>query len=566
MKRIIFGLLALFASYEVANAQSAQNPVVAPGGVCGTLSLTPGATARHYVDSTGNDCSSASIGSVTIAGGFTAAALGTPFTASEAGATGTLPAGLITVVSNSGPVGAFCALGGTPGLTGQFISGGGGWFAYTKGAATQVSCKTAATTGNTTINMVGGTGLPTGTGGGGGGSGGSSAITSWAGGTLGAMANYGTSPGAVLVPGMNSFVTNAAAVGTAGVASPDVLTVQGVGSMTPLLVTLTSGSVTAITTWGGGTLGAMANYGTSPGAVLVPGVNAAVTNGAASGAAGSASTDVISVQGIAAMTPLSVVPDGTANMAKETGGNLASILTAVQGPVPAGTNVIGHVINDASTAVIGHVINDASTAVIGHTISDASSAVIGHVIVDSGTITGVTTVGAVTAITNALPAGTNTVGGVIAGGTTVEVCVGLTTTNSTYAANTNIGGLITMANLFGAKGSGVIQAVRVDFKTAQTVEMDLYPFSGNPSSSTWTDSSANAINAADVYKVEPPIVMSTPKSGLGTHTVYYASGIGQAMSVGATSGYFILSPTATTASLAGTTGAQVCVTVLRDDP
>ncbi len=36
--------------------------------------------------------------------------------------------------------------------------------------------------------------------------------------------------------------------------------------------------VDSITTWGGGTLGAMANYGTSPGAVLVPGVNAFITN------------------------------------------------------------------------------------------------------------------------------------------------------------------------------------------------------------------------------------------------------------------------------------------------
>ena len=71
-------------------------------------------------------------------------------------------------------------------------------------------------------------------------------FTSWAGSTLGAMANYGTSPGAVLVPGVNAFVTN-----------------------TPTV---------SVPTWAGGTLGAMANYGTSPGAVLVPGVNAFVTN------------------------------------------------------------------------------------------------------------------------------------------------------------------------------------------------------------------------------------------------------------------------------------------------
>lgn len=37
-------------------------------------------------------------------------------------------------------------------------------------------------------------------------------VNTWAAGVLGAMANYGTSPGAVLVPGVNAFVTNAALV------------------------------------------------------------------------------------------------------------------------------------------------------------------------------------------------------------------------------------------------------------------------------------------------------------------------------------------------------------------
>lgn len=47
----------------------------------------------------------------------------------------------------------------------------------------------------------------------------SSAITGWAGGTLGAMSNYGTSPGAVLTPGVNAFVTNTNANGSAVSAS-----------------------------------------------------------------------------------------------------------------------------------------------------------------------------------------------------------------------------------------------------------------------------------------------------------------------------------------------------------
>jgi hypothetical protein len=41
-------------------------------------------------------------------------------------------------------------------------------------------------------------------------------VTTWASGTLGAMANYGTSPGAVLVPGVNSFVTNTVTVTGSG--------------------------------------------------------------------------------------------------------------------------------------------------------------------------------------------------------------------------------------------------------------------------------------------------------------------------------------------------------------
>ena len=85
----------------------------------------------------------------------------------------------------------------------------------------------------------------------------STAITSWGGGTLGAMANYGSTPGAVLVPGMNAFVTNTNAngaatdansapvalsttqTGSAGTAATRVLTVQGIASMTPILATNT---------------------------------------------------------------------------------------------------------------------------------------------------------------------------------------------------------------------------------------------------------------------------------------------------------------------------------------
>jgi hypothetical protein len=119
----------------------------------------------------------------------------------------------------------------------------------------------------------------------------------------------------------------------------------------------------------------------------------------------------------------------------------------------AGAAVIGHVIADtgSTTAVTGnvtvvqgtgsnlHAVLDASSAVIGHVINDAGSAIIGKVGIDqttpgttnlvaltaettkvigtiniaaAQTLATVTTVGAVTAITNALPTGTNNVGSV----------------------------------------------------------------------------------------------------------------------------------------------------------
>jgi hypothetical protein len=54
-------------------------------------------------------------------------------------------------------------------------------------------------------------------------------VTQWAGGALGAMANYGTSPGAVLVPGVNAFITNTPTVAQATAANLNA-TVVGTGT------------------------------------------------------------------------------------------------------------------------------------------------------------------------------------------------------------------------------------------------------------------------------------------------------------------------------------------------
>lgn len=319
-------------------------------------------------------------------GGFAPASVGTPITATTGGATGTLPAGTVVVATNVGTTnGAYCALGASSTTAQQYIAPNGGWFAFTVGVNTQLTCITSTST--TTINMVGGSGLATGisgTGGGGSsggqtdeatftygtttytpiggvfnnsivsltsGQGGALALTAdrnafvnlnkYAGTALGAPSNYGTSPGAVAVAGVNASVT----------------------------------------TWAGTALGAMANYGTSPGAVAVPGTNAFITNtvtvsatnlstnlaqvngvtvltgtgatgtgsqrmtvaqdvntiaGSAVGSAGTASAQVISIQGIASMTPVQVSQATAASLnativGTGTAGSAAGGILTVQG-------------------------------------------------------------------------------------------------------------------------------------------------------------------------------------------------------------------------------------------
>lgn len=157
------------------------------------------------------------------------------------------------------------------------------------------------------------------------------------------------------------------------------------------------------------------------------------------GTAGTASADVITVQGIASMTPLLVngsgvtqpvsaaslpLPTGASTSANQTTGNtsLATIAGAVSGTEMQVDVISSALPTGAATAAlqtqpgvdIGDVtVNNASGAAAvniqdgGNSITvDQATGSNLHTVVDSGTIT------AVTAITNALPAGTNNIGDV----------------------------------------------------------------------------------------------------------------------------------------------------------
>lgn len=130
-------------------------------------------------------------------------------------------------------------------------------------------------------------------------------------------------------------------------------------------------------------------------------------------------------------------------------GTLTAV-TAITNALPAGTNVLGHVIADtgSTTAVTGNVTAVQATGSNLHVAVDSAptTAVTNagltnldvalstrtkpadqqHTIVDSGTLT------AVTAITNALPAGSNVIGHVIAdSGSTTAVTGNVTVTQAT---------------------------------------------------------------------------------------------------------------------------------------
>lgn len=115
--------------------------------------------------------------------------------------------------------------------------------------------------------------------------------------------------------------------------------------------------LSSITTWAAGTLGAMANYGTSPGAVLVPGVNAFITNSPTVSFSPSTSSTV-------AMTKYHASSAAAANV-KASAGNLYGAVLGNSGTVPcwlqlfnnagsptAGTSVIDSYLVQAGVTVI----------------------------------------------------------------------------------------------------------------------------------------------------------------------------------------------------------------------
>lgn len=131
--------------------------------------------------------------------------------------------------------------------------------------------------------------------------------------------------------GANATPVNVAGTGTAGTANAGVVTVQGIASMTKLLVTPDSvalpanQSVNTAQVNGVTTLTSTGAVGTGAQRVAV-GTDTATIAGSAPGTAGTASANAVTVQGIASMTPVQVSQATAANLnatvVQATGSNL----------------------------------------------------------------------------------------------------------------------------------------------------------------------------------------------------------------------------------------------------
>jgi hypothetical protein len=98
------------------------------------------------------------------------------------------------------------------------------------------------------------------------------------------------------------------------------------------------------------------------------------------------------------------------------------------------------------------------------------------------------------------------------------------TSNGSYSAGNEIGGLMTFA--IGGNGGGCLDLVRVTSRSVLTTALKLYLFTSNPVNSTWSDKTTPSINSLDISSLLCVIPLPTADSALGTCTIWDALNIG----------------------------------------
>ena len=347
---------ALFLLAAVAAPSGAQAQTLVKTSCAPTNPFVAGQTGRPFsIDENGNTCITGSISASLT--GFTPGGTYATLTATAASASVALPAGATVAVQNTGTTTVSCTLGvgSATAVAGQIQVPASSTVFLTPGSNTFIGCIDETGSASNVVRIAGGSGLGTGFGGGGGGGGGSSSITTWGGGTLGAMANYGTSPGAVLVPGMNAFITN-----TPSVLQSGTWTVQpgNTANTTPWLATIAQGGNSAIVKAGN----------TFAASDVALGVSVVNTN--ANGQAAMAASSPVVIASNQTANPLwghgatgAAVPANATYFGFNSGGNLTGASTSAPLPVRPGDGTRNAVLDpcEASTPIYAPILMTTAT-------------------------------------------------------------------------------------------------------------------------------------------------------------------------------------------------------------
>lgn len=271
---------------------------------------------------------------------------------------------------------------------------------------------------------------------------------------------------------------------------------------------------------------------------------------------GSYSTGYAQLQGISGAAVCTV---GTNPTASQANGVRVEVGQSAALRISTGQKVACIEASDAPAGVTATVSGGATAA--NQATANASLSSI------ATSVTGVATA-ANQAATNVLlsaatPAGENHIGKV--GGTTVAVTVAPTVTAaSAYTSGNTLGSLLTFTNAARvAAGSGIIQNVSIDFKSAQTAPVDLLLFIASPSGSTVTDKTAVAVAVGDFDKQLAPIHI-TDCTNTGTTSVCSATALGIAFALPAGRDLYAIAVTRGTPTFTATTDVSVRLTVLQD--
>jgi hypothetical protein len=154
-----------------------------------------------------------------------------------------------------------------------------------------------------------------------------------------------------------------------------------------------------------------------------------------------------------------------------------------------------------------------------------------------------------------------------AGGLIDEACTGsgqipaiTVTPASTYLSGDVIGGLITIPAMVNAGHSGILQSIRLNVRSVQTADFDVYQYVSAPTS-TFTDRMNPFFNTADAFLVLPPIRLTDGDSGLGPMTVYGSDAITGARKPATQADWFVII-TRGSATFTASTDVQFCAAYL----